>query len=80
MNFPPKIQCDLRTSFTSELTTAFFNKYDIKVNHSSLRHLESQLEERFHSTLKGVLKALCMESGADWERVFPMTLFALRSV
>ncbi|KAF8768442.1 Retrovirus-related Pol polyprotein like [Argiope bruennichi] len=38
MGFPREIQCDWGTSFTSYLTTEFFDKFGIKVTHSSVRH------------------------------------------
>ncbi|GFY22545.1 retrovirus-related Pol polyprotein from transposon 17.6 [Trichonephila clavipes] len=38
IGFPREIQSDLGTSFTSELTTTFFNKFGIKVTRSSVSH------------------------------------------
>ncbi|GFU14808.1 retrovirus-related Pol polyprotein from transposon 17.6 [Trichonephila clavipes] len=38
LGFPREIQSDLGTSFTSELTTTFFNKFGIKVTRSSVSH------------------------------------------
>ena len=78
--YPKKIQCDLGTSFTSELTTLFFDKFNVKVNHSSVAHPESNPVERMHSTLKRIIKVLCLESGSYWERMLPMALFALRTI
>ncbi|XP_035220599.1 uncharacterized protein LOC118193600 [Stegodyphus dumicola] len=78
--YPKEIQCDLGRSFTSELTSEFFSKFGIKVYHSSVCHPQSNSVERLHSTLKRVLKALCLESGKDWEECLPCALFALRTV
>ncbi|GFX02159.1 retrovirus-related Pol polyprotein from transposon 412 [Trichonephila clavipes] len=80
IGFPREIQSDLGTSFTSELTTTFFNKFGIKVTRSSVSHPQSNAVERVHRTIKRVIKALCVESGEDWEGVLPLALFSLRTV
>ncbi|GFW55496.1 hypothetical protein TNCV_118801 [Trichonephila clavipes] len=63
-----------------ELTTTFFNKFGIKVTRSSVSHPQSNAVERVHRTIKRVIKALCVESGEDWEGVLPLALFSLRTV
>ncbi|GFV32635.1 uncharacterized protein K02A2.6 [Trichonephila clavipes] len=80
IGFPREIQSDLGTSFTSELTTTIFNKFGIKVTRSSVSHPQSNAVERVHRTIKRVIKALCVESGEDWEGVLPLALFSLRTV
>ncbi|GFW71268.1 retrovirus-related Pol polyprotein from transposon 297 [Trichonephila clavipes] len=80
IGFPREIQSDLGSSFTSELTTTFFNKFGIKVTRSSVSHPQSNAVERVHRTIKRVIKALCVESGEDWEGVLPLALFSLRTV
>ncbi|GFW29261.1 retrovirus-related Pol polyprotein from transposon 297 [Trichonephila clavipes] len=80
IGFPREIQSDLGTSFTSELTTTFFNKFGIKVTRSSVSHPQSNAVERVHRTIKRVIKALCVESGEDWEGVLHLALFSLRTV
>ncbi|GFW60919.1 retrovirus-related Pol polyprotein from transposon 297 [Trichonephila clavipes] len=80
LGFPREIQSDLGTSFTSELTTTFFNKFGIKLTRSSVSHPQSNAVERVHRTIKRVIKALCVESGEDWEGVLPLALFFLRTV
>ncbi|GBN26224.1 Uncharacterized protein K02A2.6 [Araneus ventricosus] len=80
MGFPREIQCDNGTSFTSHLTTEFFERFGIKVTHSSVHHPQSNPVERFHRTLKRLLKVLCLQSGEDWEKNLPATLLALRTV
>ncbi|GFU29221.1 retrovirus-related Pol polyprotein from transposon 17.6 [Trichonephila clavipes] len=80
LGFPREIQSDLGTSFTSELTTTFFNKFGIKVTRSSVSHPQSNAVERVHRTIKRVIKALCVESEEDWEGVLPLALFSLRTV
>ncbi|GFX42987.1 retrovirus-related Pol polyprotein from transposon 297 [Trichonephila clavipes] len=74
IGFPREIQSDMGTSFTSELTTTFFNKFGIKVTRSSVSHHQSNAVERVHRTIKRVIKALCVESGEDWELVMGKNL------
>ncbi|GFY22569.1 retrovirus-related Pol polyprotein from transposon 412 [Trichonephila clavipes] len=80
IGFPREIQSALGTSFTSELTTTFFNKFGIKVTRSSVSHPQSNAVERVQRTIKRVIKALCVESGEEWEGVLPLALFFLRTV
>ncbi|GFY14912.1 retrovirus-related Pol polyprotein from transposon 17.6 [Trichonephila clavipes] len=79
IGFPREIQSGLVTSFTSEMTTTFFNKFGIKVTRSSVSHAQSNAVERVHRTIKRVIKALCVESGEDWEGVLSLALFSLRT-
>jgi hypothetical protein len=62
------------------LTTEFFERFGIKVTHSSVCHPQSNSIERWHSSLKKVLRALSVEKGVDWEENLPSALFALRTV
>ncbi|GFW76970.1 hypothetical protein TNCV_2593511 [Trichonephila clavipes] len=80
IGFPREIQSDLGTSFTSELTTTFFNKFGIKVTRSSASQPQSNAVERVHRTIKRVIKALSVQSVEDWEGVLPLALFSLRTV
>lgn len=80
LGFPKEIQCDNGTSFTSNLTTEFFEKFGIKVTRSSVGHPQSNPVERFHRTLKRLLRVLCLENGESWERHLPASLLALRTV
>ncbi|GBM49021.1 Retrovirus-related Pol polyprotein from transposon 412 [Araneus ventricosus] len=80
MGFPRQIQSDLGSSFTSFLTTGFFDRFGIKVTHSSVHHPQTNPVERFHRTINRMLKVLCLESGQDWEKNLPATLLALRTI
>ncbi|KAG8182161.1 hypothetical protein JTE90_017115 [Oedothorax gibbosus] len=80
MGFPKVLQLDQGSSFTSALSTTFLEKFGIKVVHSSVYHPQSNPIERFHRTVKRVLKVLCLESGNDWEQAIYPALFALRTV
>ena len=80
VGFPKEIQSDLGTCFTSNLTSSFFEKFGIKVIHSSVHHPESNPIERWHRSVKRLLKVLCLEQGNDWEKHLPSALLALRTV
>ncbi|GBN03908.1 Transposon Ty3-I Gag-Pol polyprotein [Araneus ventricosus] len=80
MGFPREIQSDLGTSFTNFLTTELFDRFGIKVMHSSVHYPQSNPVERFHRTIKRMLKVLCLESGQDWEKNLPATLLVLRTI
>ncbi|GFU89997.1 retrovirus-related Pol polyprotein from transposon 17.6 [Trichonephila clavipes] len=80
MGFPREIQCDQGTSFTSALTTEFFERFGILVRHSSVYHPQSNPVERFHRTLKRLLRVLCLDAGSEWGKHLPSILLALRTV
>ncbi|GFS51107.1 hypothetical protein TNCV_3532291 [Trichonephila clavipes] len=80
MGFPREIQCDQGTSFTSALTTKFFERFGILVRHSSVYHPQSNPVERFHRTLKRLLRVLCLDAGSKWDKHLPSILLALRTV
>ncbi|GFY00065.1 retrovirus-related Pol polyprotein from transposon 17.6 [Trichonephila clavipes] len=71
---------DQGTSFMSRLTVKFFNRFGIKVSRSSVYHPQSNPVERFHRTVKRVLKVSCIEAAPNWEIQVPAALFALRTV
>ncbi|GFV05969.1 retrovirus-related Pol polyprotein from transposon 412 [Trichonephila clavipes] len=70
MGFPREIQCDQGTSFTSALTTEFFERFGILVRHSSVYHPQSNPVERFHRTLKRLLRVLCLDAGSNGTNIF----------
>ncbi|GFW20282.1 retrovirus-related Pol polyprotein from transposon 297 [Trichonephila clavipes] len=80
MGFPREMQCDQGTSFTSALTTEFFERFGILVRHSSVYHPQSNPVERFHRTLKRLLRVLCLDAGSEWDKHLPSILLALRTV
>ncbi|GBL94043.1 Retrovirus-related Pol polyprotein from transposon 412 [Araneus ventricosus] len=80
LGFPKQLQMDLGRSFISELTETFLDKFGIKVIHSSVHRPQSNAVERFHRTIKRLLKVLCLESGESWERTLPFALLTLRTV
>ncbi|GFV34873.1 retrovirus-related Pol polyprotein from transposon 17.6 [Trichonephila clavipes] len=80
MGFPREIHCNQGTSFTSALTTEFFERFGILVRHSSVYHPQSNPVERFHRTLKRLLRVLCLDAGSEWDKHLPSILLALRTV
>ncbi|GBM74566.1 hypothetical protein AVEN_151018-1 [Araneus ventricosus] len=78
--FPREVSCDLGSCFTSNLTSTFLEKFVIKVRHSSVHLPESNPIERFHRTVKRLLKVICLENARDWEKNLPAALLALRTV
>ncbi|GBN42169.1 hypothetical protein AVEN_237775-1 [Araneus ventricosus] len=80
MGFPKEMQNDQGTSFMSNLAIEFAEKFGIKVTRSSEHHPQSNAAERFHRTIKRILKVLCIEAAPEWERQVPAALFALRTI
>ncbi|GFY23978.1 retrovirus-related Pol polyprotein from transposon 412 [Trichonephila clavipes] len=80
MGFPREIQGDQGTSFSSALTTEFFERFGILVRHSSVYHPQSNPVERFHRTLKRFLRVLCLDAGSEWDKHLPSILLSLRTV
>ncbi|XP_068229464.1 uncharacterized protein [Palaemon carinicauda] len=77
---PSVIQTDCGTNFTSKVFRDKCAELAIQHNTSVPYHPESQgLVERFHQTLKSVLKIHCYDSGSEWDKALPFALFAIRS-
>lgn len=67
-------------SFTSQLTRAFLKKFKIKIGRSSVYHPQSNSVERFHRSVKRLLKVLCVENGSNYDANLPYALSSLRTV
>ncbi|GFY17176.1 retrovirus-related Pol polyprotein from transposon 412 [Trichonephila clavipes] len=80
MGFPREIQCEQGTSFTSALTTEFFERFGILARHSSVYHPQSNPVERFHRTLKRFLRVLCLDAGSECDKHLSSIVLALRTV
>ncbi|XP_066969257.1 uncharacterized protein [Macrobrachium rosenbergii] len=77
---PRKIQTDCGTNFTSKVFRGKCAELAVQHTTSVPYHPESQgVVERFHQTLKSVLKKYCYEQGEDWEKGLPFALFAIRN-
>ena len=78
---PKVLQSDCGTNFTSRYFKKKMEELGVKHITSSPYHPESQGQvERFHQTLKSVLKKFCLESGNDWDKEVPYALFSIRSM
>ncbi|MCP4254324.1 MAG: DDE-type integrase/transposase/recombinase, partial [Candidatus Scalindua sp.] len=81
MGFPYEIQSDRGTNFTSNLFEQSLKEIGIKHIKASSYHPESQgALERYHQTLKCMLRKYCEETGEDWDKGVPFLLFATREV
>lgn len=70
---PKLVQTDQGTNFTSRLFSQVLKQLRIKRSCSSAYHPESQgALERFHQTLKSMLRAYCLEFQRDLEDGVPL--------
>lgn len=76
---PKFIQTDQGSNFTSTLFSQILRELSVKHQLSSAYHPESQgALERFHQTLKSMLRTFCVETGRDWDDGLPLVMFAVR--
>lgn len=76
---PKVIQTDQGTNFLSKLFAQIMKTLNIKHVVSSCYHPESQgALERFHQSLKSMLRKYCQETGKAWDEGVPFVLFAVR--
>ena len=75
----PKInQSDQGTNFMSKLFAQVMKELNVKDVKSSPYHPESQgAFERFHQTLKAMMRKYCLESNKEWDEGLPLLLFAV---
>ena len=78
---PTIVQFDRGTNFTSRTFSQVLRLLKIQHSKASAYHPQSQgVLERFHQTLKSMLRAYCVELGRDWEDGLPWLLLAAREV
>ena len=76
---PKSIQSDQGSNFMSRIFQQIMQQLDIQHFKSSAYHPESQgALERFHQTLKTMLKTYCFEHHRDWDEGVHLLLFAVR--
>ncbi len=76
---PKIVQSDQGTNFLSKIFTQVLKTLNISHRISSAYHPESQGSlERFHQTMKAMLRRYCMDTGKDWDEGIPLVLFAAR--
>ncbi|XP_034567353.1 uncharacterized protein LOC117832370 [Notolabrus celidotus] len=78
---PKVIQSDQGSNFSSKLFAQVLRQLDVRHDQSSAYHAQSQgVLERFHQTLKSMLRKYCVELNQDWEEGLPWLLLAAREV
>ncbi|XP_041947558.1 uncharacterized protein LOC121708759 isoform X4 [Alosa sapidissima] len=76
---PKVVQTDQGSNFLSRLFKQVLQELSIKHVISSAYHPESQgALERFHQTLKSMLRTYCYNSAKQWDDGLPLLLFAVR--
>ena len=79
VGLPRSLQSDQGSNFMSGLMQQVMFQLGIKQFKSTAYHPESQgALERFHQTLKNMLRAYCIEQGKDWDEGVHLVLFASR--
>ena len=79
VGLPKEIQSDRGSNFTSDLFKNVLKELDITQTLSTAYHPESQgALERFHQTIKAMLRKFCNSSISDWDDGLPLMLFAIR--
>uniref|UniRef100_A0AAY4AYL3 Gypsy retrotransposon integrase-like protein 1 n=1 Tax=Denticeps clupeoides TaxID=299321 RepID=A0AAY4AYL3_9TELE len=76
---PKLVQTDQGSNFLSRLFKQVLEELQIKHLVSSAYHPQSQgALERFHQTLKSMLRTYCLASAKEWDEGLPLLLFAIR--
>ncbi|KAI2643088.1 Retrovirus-related Pol polyprotein from transposon 17.6 [Labeo rohita] len=76
---PKVVQTDRGTNFTSRMFAQVLQQLRVNHHKSTSYHPESQGSlERFHQTLKQLLKAYCNKLNKDWEEGLPWLMLAAR--
>ena len=79
VGIPKAIQHDQGTNFMSKIFQQVTNELGVKQCPSTAYHPQSQgALERFHQTLKSMLKKYCLENTKDWDEGVHFALFAAR--
>ena len=76
---PKVVQTDQGSNFLSKLFSQVLKTLNVSHQVSSAYHPESQgALERWHQTLKSMLKKYCYDTNKDWDEGIPFVLFAIR--
>ncbi|KAL2085961.1 hypothetical protein ACEWY4_019281 [Coilia grayii] len=76
---PKEVQSDRGTNFTSGVFQQAMDELGITQVVSSAYHSQSQgAIERYHQTLKTMIRAYCVQFPGDWDCAIPFLLFAIR--
>jgi len=78
---PKVIQSDQGSNFSSHLFAQVVKQLKVQHKQSSAYHAQSQgALERFHQTLKSLLRGSYVEMNQDWEEGLPWLMLAAREV
>jgi len=81
MGFPEEILSDRGSQFTSDMMKEIFRLLAIKGVNTSPYHAQSNgVVERFHGTIKPMLKKVIQKQTKLWHRYLPALLFACREM
>ena len=76
---PQSVQSDQGSNFMSVLFQEVMFQLGVKQFKSSVYHPQSQgALERFHQTLKSMIRAYCFQEKKDWDKGIPLLLFAVQ--
>ena len=79
VGLPLEVQHDRGSNFTSGAFQEVMHELGIKQIMSSAYHPQSQgAIERYHQTLKSMIKTYCVGYSNDWDVAMPFLLFAIR--
>ena len=79
VGLPKSIQSDQGSNFMSGIFQQVMYELGIKQYKSSAYHPESQgALERFHQTLKNMIRSYCFDTEKDWDEGIHLLLFAVR--
>ena len=79
VGLPKSVQSDQGSNFMSGIFQQVMHELGIKQYRSSAYHPESQgALERFHQTLKNMIRSYCFDTKKDWDEGIHLLLFAVR--
>ena len=79
VGFPKLVQSDEGSNFMSGIFQQAMHELGIKQYRSSAYHPESQgALERFHQTLKNMIKSHCFDTEKNWDEGIHLLLFAVK--
>ena len=79
VGLPKSVQSDQGSNFMSGIFQKVMHELGIKQYRSSAYHPESQgALERFHQTLKNMIRSYCFDTEKDWDEGIHLLLFAVR--
>ena len=79
--FPSEILSDLGSDFMSQIMSYFMSEFNILHVTTSAYHPESNaICERWHRTMKSMMRALTESFCGDWDECLPWILFSYREI